>query len=244
MPSPGRVQLNLSVEPEIKESLRKHCEAAGVSFAQAITEYVKACDREGRLLIGNIPNAIPSIDLKSIVTFDQLPFALDSYFSQSHDERNNLIPSTIATQDYVQQAIDNLREELKVITSNVDKKSSGDKEERLIDSSHDNDKIEPPLQQSGKQDSSVVEISQQDSLNLSELLTITQIDSKSLAPLFDDEDEEDADWNKLKVTELRKIITIKGLGQKFREKLGKSPRESRKAEIIKFLEETSIFDCD
>ena len=29
----------------IKESLRKHREAAGVSFAQAITEFVKAGDR-------------------------------------------------------------------------------------------------------------------------------------------------------------------------------------------------------
>ena len=133
MPSPGRVQLNLSVEPEIKESLRKHCEAAGVSFAQAITEYVKACDLEGRLLIGNIPNAIPNIDLDSIVTFDRLPSALDSYFSQSHDERHNLIPSNIATQDYVQQAINNLREELEVITPDVEEKSSGDQEERLID---------------------------------------------------------------------------------------------------------------
>ncbi len=191
MPSTGRVQLNLSVEPEIKESLRKHCEAAGLSFAQAITEYVKACDREGRLLISNIPNAIPNIDPDSVVTFDKLPSALDSYFSQSDNE--------LATQDYVQQAIANLREELKVIT-------------------HD----------------------------LSELPTITKVNSKSLAPLFEDEEgeEEDADWNKLKVTELRRVITIKGLGKKFREKLGKSPREAKKAEIIKFLQSTSIFDYD
>ncbi len=238
MPSPGRVQLNLSVEPEIKESLRKHCEAAGVSFAQAITEYVKACDREGRLIIGNIPNAIPSIDPDSLVTFERLPSALDSYFSQSHDKRGNLIPSTIATQDYVQQVIDNLREELKVITPGVEEKSSEDKRERLIDSSHDNDETKSPLQQKDKQDSSVAEISQEDSLDLSELPTITQVDSKSLAPLFKDEDEEDVDWNKLKVTELRRVITIKGLGKKFREKIGKSPRESRKAEIIKFLQET------
>ena len=62
MPSIGRVQLNLSVEPEIKESLGKHCEAAGVSLAQAISEYVKACDREGHLIIQPIPN--PSLVTK------------------------------------------------------------------------------------------------------------------------------------------------------------------------------------
>lgn len=50
MPSPGRVQLNLSIEPEIKQSLQKHCEATGLSFAQAITEYVQACDRQGGLI--------------------------------------------------------------------------------------------------------------------------------------------------------------------------------------------------
>ena len=155
--------------------------------------------------------------------------------NSGHDERHHPIPSTIATQDYVQQAINNLREELKVITSDVEAKSSGDKEKRLIDSSHDNDETEPPLQKEEKQVSSVAEIIQEESIDLSELPTITQVDSKSLAPLFEDEDEEDADWNKLKVTELRKVITRKGLGQKFREKLGKSPRKAKKAEIIKFL---------
>jgi hypothetical protein len=64
----------------------------------------------------------------------------------------------------------------------------------------------------------------------------TQIDKSSLDPIFDE--DLDADWNKLKVSELRKVITIKGLSKKFREKLGKSPRESKKAEIIKFLNET------
>ncbi len=77
----------------------------------------------------------------------------------------------------------------------------------------------------------------------------TQIDKSSLEPIFNDndeeeEEEEEVDWNQLKVGELRKVITIKGLGNKFREKLGLSPRESKKAEIIKFLNETSIFDLD
>ena len=74
----------------------------------------------------------------------------------------------------------------------------------------------------------------------------TQIDKSSLEPIFDDDldEEEDVDWNELKVGELRKVITIKGLGNKFREKLRKSPRESKKAEIVKFLSETSIFDLD
>ena len=75
--------------------------------------------------------------------------------------------------------------------------------------------------------------------------TITQIDKSSLEPIFDDiEEEKEVDWNQLKVGELRKIVTIKGLGNKFREKLRKSPRDSKKAEIVKFLNETSIFDLD
>ena len=76
----------------------------------------------------------------------------------------------------------------------------------------------------------------------------TQIDKSSLEPIFnedeDEDEDEDVDWNELKVGELRKVITIKGLGNKFREKLRKSPRESKKAEIVKFLNETSIFDLD
>ncbi|MGK7895993.1 MAG: hypothetical protein AB4372_20855, partial [Xenococcus sp. (in: cyanobacteria)] len=94
----------------------------------------------------------PSIDLDSIVTSDQLPSALDSYFSQSHNE--------LATKDYVQQAINNLKEELKVITPDID-----------------------------------------------ELPTITQVDSKSLAPLFDDveREEKESDHNKLRMTELKEF---------------------------------------
>lgn len=73
----------------------------------------------------------------------------------------------------------------------------------------------------------------------------SKIDKASLAPIFEDEDseeeEEEVDYQiHCTVTQLRKIVTAKGLSKKFREKLGKSPRESRKAEIIKFLEETSI----
>jgi hypothetical protein len=81
----------------------------------------------------------------------------------------------------------------------------------------------------------------------SEKLLPSKIDKASLAPIFEDEDSEEefVDYQiHCTVTQLRKIVTAKGLSKKFREKLGKSPRESRKAEIIKFLEETSIFDCD
>ena len=77
MPSPGRVQLNLSIEPEIKQSLQKHCEATGLSFAQAITEYVQACDRQGGL-IRTIPDTIPDVDLDRFVTKEQLDEALSS----------------------------------------------------------------------------------------------------------------------------------------------------------------------
>lgn len=56
MPSVGRVQLNLSVEPEVRESLKRHCNKAGLSFAQAITEFVKACDRAGELIVSATPS--------------------------------------------------------------------------------------------------------------------------------------------------------------------------------------------
>ena len=105
MPSVGRVQLNLSVEPEIKESLRKHCEAAGVSFATAITEYVKACNREGQLLVNPIPQS--SIDIEELITREQLNEVLEG--------RNSIItkPSpNLATKEELKGAIALLREEL------------------------------------------------------------------------------------------------------------------------------------
>ena len=76
--------------------------------------------------------------------------------------------------------------------------------------------------------------------------TITQIDKASLAPIFEDEDEdeEEVDFQGCTVSHLRRIVTIKGLGKKFREKLGKYPGNAKKAEIVKFLNETSIFDLD
>ena len=89
MPSIGRVQLNLSVEPEIKESLRKHCQAAGVSFATAITEYVKACDREGQLIINPIPK--PSIDVEGLITREQLNEILEARHSVSTKPSPNLV---------------------------------------------------------------------------------------------------------------------------------------------------------
>ena len=109
MPSIGRVQLNLSVEPEIKESLRKHCEAAGVSFAQAISEYVKACDHEGHLIISPITNPIPnsSIELDEFITREQLNEILTNEYS------TNTIPSTnLVTKKELATEISKLREEL------------------------------------------------------------------------------------------------------------------------------------
>ena len=105
MPSIGRVQLNLSVEPEIKESLRKHCDAAGVSFATAITEYVKACDREGQLILNPIPN--PSIDIEGLITREQLSEIL------AENNSFNTIPSpNLVTKEELQEAIALLRAEL------------------------------------------------------------------------------------------------------------------------------------
>ena len=72
---------------------------------------------------------------------------------------------------------------------------------------------------------------------------ITQIDKASLAPIFEDEDEdeEEVDFQSCTVSHLRKIVTIKGLGKKFKEKLGKYPGNAKKAEIVKFLNKTRPF---
>ncbi|WP_036489559.1 hypothetical protein [Myxosarcina sp. GI1] len=95
MPSPDRVQLNLSVEPKIKESLRKHCDRAGVSFAQAITKYVEACDRQGKLIFHGTANASAlDIDQDNFVTQEQLSRRL----KQFNEDVEARIASAIANQ--------------------------------------------------------------------------------------------------------------------------------------------------
>ena len=91
MPSPGRVQLNLSVEPEIKEILRNYCDKSNLSFAQAITEYAIACKEAGKLIFTGEENSTitsTGIDLDSYVTKEQLDEAIASVNSSS----TNAIP--------------------------------------------------------------------------------------------------------------------------------------------------------
>ena len=147
MPSIGRVQLNLSVEPEIKESLRKHCEAAGVSFATAITEYIKACNREGKLII----NPIPSIDIEKLITREQLNEILE-ILEERNSIRNKPNPNLV-TKEELKFAIANLREEL------LEKLEVAEKQ-------YEN------------------------------LVTITKIDKKSLAPIFEPNENESEDTKK------------------------------------------------
>ena len=314
MPSTGRVQLNLSVEPEIKESLRKHCEAAGVSFAQAITEYVKACDLQGELIIGAIARSSPNLHLDNFVTQEQLNDLLEQFTSTNALDSPSINTDNLVNKDELEDKLKLLKSELnsncnssspipsdidEQINSAIAKLESGLRTELQpildahkktkellrkvtslvtgIDTQHEDiptitkvDKkslepiFEPP---EGKEDDSVVEIRQQDSLEVSDLPTITenksfenkleqtksvsdeelpaQTDQTSLEDIFfEDEDSEEVDYQNCTVPQLRKIVTVKGLGKKFREKLDKPPRNARKAEIIKFLKETSILGLD
>ena len=113
------------------------------------------------------------------------------------------------------------------------------------------------LLNSGERENSIPISDNQDNLADEELIEIgeelsTQIDRASIAPIFDDfndfdefeddDDDEEFDYNKVKVSHLRRMVAIKGLSQKFKQKLGKTPRSAKKAELVKFLSTTSIFD--
>ena len=132
MPSPGRVQLNLSVEPEIKEILRNYCDKSNLSFAQAITEYAVACEKAGKLIFTGEENSnitSTGIDLDSYATKEQLNEAIASVNSSS----TNAIPDKTLEQKIgtaiaseaemiessldqkINTAIANLREELQPI---------------------------------------------------------------------------------------------------------------------------------
>lgn len=82
MPSPGKVQLNLSVDPDIRDSLKTLCDQSNVSLAQAITDFVKASASVGKLL-GNpsLASARPSTNNEEIKVLveDYLEAHLDRY---------------------------------------------------------------------------------------------------------------------------------------------------------------------
>ena len=120
----------------------------------------------------------------------------------------------------------------KIITSTEPERADdANTTERLPDENEPQD-----LQKLSQNELPIEEVEAEKEANLEENLP-TQIDKASLDLIFDEEEEEElADWNQLKTPELRKVITIKGLGIKFREKLGKAPRAARKAELVKFLE--------
>ena len=53
MPSPNYVQLNISIPREVRDDLKRFCNDAGVSLAQAITDFRDACLAENRLITTN-----------------------------------------------------------------------------------------------------------------------------------------------------------------------------------------------
>ncbi len=53
MPSPNYVQLNISIPREVRDDLKRLCNEAGVSLAQAITDFRDACLAENRLITTN-----------------------------------------------------------------------------------------------------------------------------------------------------------------------------------------------
>ena len=53
MPSPNYVQLNISIPREVRDDLKRLCNDAGVSLAQAITDFRDACLAENRLITTN-----------------------------------------------------------------------------------------------------------------------------------------------------------------------------------------------
>ena len=136
----------------------------------------------------------------------------------------------LSANDYFIQAV--AEEVTKIITPiEPERADDANTTERLPD---ENEPQDP--QKLSQSESPIEEVEAEKEANLEENLP-TQIDKASLDLIFDEEEEEEsADWNKLKTPELRKIITMKGLGMTFREKLGKAPRAARKAELVKFLE--------
>ena len=53
MPSPGRIQFNVSVEPELKREFKKLCERENVSAASVIQAFLRRCIDEDILPIRN-----------------------------------------------------------------------------------------------------------------------------------------------------------------------------------------------
>lgn len=50
MPRGDKVQLNLSVDDDVRESLRAFCDKYDVSLAQAITNFVRECEAQKELI--------------------------------------------------------------------------------------------------------------------------------------------------------------------------------------------------
>lgn len=244
------------IPPDIEEYLTKYCTEYDITrkdksgeikpaLGTAVVEILKvffSSDDIPSPLPDNVP-LLPS----NVVTEDRLNEILSGLETSGNVPSN--LPSNVVTQDDLSKA-------LSKITSIVNEQLETAIANQITSLKNE---LNETIDQKLKSVISELEIGQDYDVS-----TITKVDKKTLAPIFDDNDElptqinksslepifddndeeEEVDWNQLKVGELRKVITIKGLGKKFREKLRKSPRESKKAEIIKFLNETSIFDLD
>ena len=119
MPSPNRVQLNLSLDSEIKEKLREYCDASDLSFAQAITEYVLACQKEDKLIFDGESNSSShsnGIALDNYVTKDEL--------EQVKNASTNSIPDEVLAKkidEAIADKIQSLEEKIELLKGKPDK---------------------------------------------------------------------------------------------------------------------------
>lgn len=184
----------------------------------------------------NVPSPLPdNVPLlpSNVVTEDRLAEAFSEFQTSSKASSN--VPSNVLTEDdldkrveaaigeAISKALAELKSDeefLKAIALEVQKIST-------VATPNENYVAENAIEQASTEED--------------EEETITQIDKASLAPIFEEEEEagEEVDFQSCTVSHLRKIVTLKGLGKKFSEKLGKYPGNAKKAEIVKFLNETA-----
>lgn len=116
MPSPNRVQLNLSLDLEIKEKLREYCDVSDLSFAQAITEYVLACQKEDKLIFDGNSNSTSystSIALDNYVTKEEL--------EQVKNTSTTAIPDEVLSKKIDDRLSDKLKETNEAIAKLTEK---------------------------------------------------------------------------------------------------------------------------
>ncbi|MDJ0593080.1 MAG: hypothetical protein QNJ72_24365 [Pleurocapsa sp. MO_226.B13] len=254
------------IPPDLEEYLTKYCTEYDITrkdksgeikpaLGTAVVEILKRFFSSENLP-SPLPDNVPLVP-SNVVTEDRLDEALSNLKSSSNVL--DTLPSNVVTEDDLSNALSKIpsivNEQVNSAIGKAMPKAIATLKSELqpILDAHTE-----TLELLGEITSLVPELNTQHE----DIPTITKVDKKSLDEIFEsssdeleatekpsqdeleDEDSEEVNYNKVKVDQLRKLVTKKGLGKKFREKIGKSPRNARKAEIIKFLNETSIFDSD